>query len=303
MHSQAPSSPPSASRRSVPGYATSRAKAERGRTEIVAEDSERFARLLDLQDHDTAIDQLLHRRANLSERAELATVDSAMRALGVRRAGIAENRESMAARQSSLEEQIAASRARSAEIQRRLYGGTVTAGRELQAMDEEVRHLGRYVSELEDRELEVMEELEPVDAELSVIDSEAGSLNEKAAVLRGAIAGHETEIDADLARKRIERADVARGVPTDLVARYEQLRKRLGGTGASAPGRRILRWMPPAAARSRDRPFEEGRPRCRDLLRSVRPDTREVRPCSCSSDTVRRPAMPTVCSSGAPTRR
>jgi predicted nucleic acid-binding Zn-ribbon protein len=199
----------------------------------VAEGSERFANLLDLQEHDTAIGQLLHRRANLAERAELATVDSALRALAVRRSGVDENREVLASRQSTLEEQIGASKARSQEIQRRLYGGTVTAGRELQAMDEEVRHLGRYVTELEDRELEVMEELEPIDAELSVIDSEVDVLNSKAAELRGAIAGHETEIDADLVRQRAERARVAEVVPTDLVTRYEQLRTRLGGTGAA----------------------------------------------------------------------
>jgi predicted nucleic acid-binding Zn-ribbon protein len=199
----------------------------------VAEASERFAKILDVQDHDTAIDQLVHRRANLSDRSELATVESALRTLAAKRAAIAENRGTLAARQSSLEEQISVSRARSEEIRRRLYGGTVTAARELQAMDEEVRHLGRYVTELEDRELEVMEELEPVDAELSVIDSEAGGLEEKAAQLRGAIAELEVEIDVDLEQQRVERTRLAEGAPADLIARYEQLRSRLGGTGAA----------------------------------------------------------------------
>lgn len=199
----------------------------------MAEASERFTRLLEVQEHDTAIDRLLHRRANLAERAELATIESALRSLGARRQGVAESRGVLGARQSSLEEQITASKARSAEIQRRLYGGTVTASRELQAMDEEVRHLARYVTELEDKELEVMEELEPVDAVLSGIDSEAGALEEKAAELRAAVAGHESEIEEELTVLRGERSRSAEIVPPDSTARYEQLRKRLGGTGAA----------------------------------------------------------------------
>jgi uncharacterized protein len=200
---------------------------------IVAEASERFVHLLAVQDHDTAIDQLVHRRGSLTQRAELRAVESQMAIRGNRRSEVAEVRDDLGGRQASLEEQIGASRTRSAEIERRLYSGQVTAARDLQAMDEEVKHLARHVSELEDRELEVMEELEPVDGELAVIDADLGRLTGQADELRSSIAAQESEIDDELQRERKERAALVSEVPDELLARYEQLRRKLGGTGAA----------------------------------------------------------------------
>jgi predicted nucleic acid-binding Zn-ribbon protein len=199
----------------------------------LAEASERFVRLLAVQDHDTAIDQLVHRRGTLTQRSELAGVDGQTAALRGKRVGVAEVRDELGARQASLEEQISGSRTRSAEIEKRLYGGQVTAARDLQAMDEEVKHLARHVSELEDRELEVMEEIEPLDASLAVTDNELDRLSQDAEALRSSIAEAESEIDTELSRERAERAALAADVPDELLSRYEQLRRKLGGTGAA----------------------------------------------------------------------
>jgi uncharacterized protein len=206
---------------------------ERAGIRSVAEASERFAKLLEVQEHDTVIDQLVHRRANLEARSKLSTVESGLLALARRRAGVDETWASLAERQSSLEQQIGVSKARSDEIQRRLYGGQIIAPRDLQAMDEEVKHLARYVTELEDRELEVMEELEPVDSELAVINRETDELNSEAAQLRSRIAEQEAEIDEQLAGQRRDRGELGAEVPADLLTSYEQIRKRLGGTGAA----------------------------------------------------------------------
>lgn len=199
----------------------------------MAESSERFHRLLEVQDHDTAIDRLLHRRANLGQRAELRAVESEIAALNVNRNNVGADRDVLGASQASLEEQITASRARGSEIERRLYSGQVTAARDLQAMDEEVKHLKKHASELEDRELEVMEQLEPLDATLATMDGELALLGSQADEFRRSIAEHEAEIEGDLERERSERARLAEEVPADLLSRYEQLRTRLGGTGAA----------------------------------------------------------------------
>ncbi len=199
----------------------------------MTESSETFHRLLELQEHDTAIDQLLHRRANLGQRAELRTVDAQIASIGSKSNEVGGERDVLGTRQSALEEQIAASRSRSGEIERRLYSGQVTAARDLQAMDDEVKHLAKHVSELEDRELEVMVQLEPLDAELATMSAELAELSARAEELRRTIAEHETEIEGDLARERGDRARLAAEVPADLIARYEQLRTKLGGTGAA----------------------------------------------------------------------
>jgi hypothetical protein len=78
-----------------------------------------------------------------------------------------------------------------------------------------------------------MEELEPVDGELSVIDADLGRLSAQAEELRSSIAAQESEIDDELQRERKERAALVSEVPDELLARYEQLRRKLGGTGAA----------------------------------------------------------------------
>ncbi|HXQ60559.1 MAG TPA: hypothetical protein VN799_10680, partial [Acidimicrobiales bacterium] len=123
-----------------------------------------FERLLEVQDHDTTIDQLRHRRTALPEQAELASVEGRLAVLETRAHDIQEGRDELGGRQASLEEQIEGARTRRTELERRMFGGQISAARDLQAMDEEVKHLARRISELEDREIEIMEELEPIDA-------------------------------------------------------------------------------------------------------------------------------------------
>jgi hypothetical protein len=189
--------------------------------------------LLDVQDHDTAVDQLRHRRATLPERTELAAVVKRVGALDVRAAEVGGQRDELGTRQSTLEQQIEASRARRATLEKRLYGGTVAAARELQAMSDEVKHLARHISELEDRELEVMEVIEPLDHELGAAREERQALEADATRLRADIAKSEAALDTDIAAQLEARSAAAAGVRPDLLGRYEQLRTKLGGTGAA----------------------------------------------------------------------
>jgi predicted nucleic acid-binding Zn-ribbon protein len=192
-----------------------------------------FVRLLEVQDHDTANDQLRHRLATLPERSQLAEVQRRLAALEARVAEVQVGRDELGVRQSALEQQIEASRSRRAELERRMYGGQVSSARDLQAMDEEVKHLIRHISELEDREIEIMEALEPIDAELgaSAVHREAWCGDRDR--LRRTIAETVTTIDLDIAAQSEARVAAATTVPPDLLARYERLRTQLAGTGAA----------------------------------------------------------------------
>jgi hypothetical protein len=192
-----------------------------------------LARLLEVQDHDTVIDQIRHRRVTLPERAELAAVDRQLAALDVRTKELRQQRDELGDRQAALEHQIDASRTRREALEKRLFGGQIVASRELQAMNEEVSHLARHISELEDREIEIMEGLEPLDRELQAGDVTRDGLDADAERLRDAIATTEVALDAELAAENRARAAAASGVRGDLLARYEQLRSKLGGTGAA----------------------------------------------------------------------
>jgi hypothetical protein len=192
-----------------------------------------LARLLDVQDHDTVIDQLRHRRATLAERNDLASVDRQLGALEARTKELRLQRDELGDRQGALEHQIDASRTRRETLEKRLFSGQVVASRELQAMNEEVKHLARHITELEDREIEIMEGLEPLDRELAAGDVSRDALERDADRLRAVIAATEQTIDGELAAQNLARAAAASGVRDDLLARYEQLRSKLGGTGAA----------------------------------------------------------------------
>ena len=195
--------------------------------------TEAFDRLLEVQEHDTRVDQLRHRRASLPERAELAELESRRSGLEARTGGVRAERDELAARQANLEGQIEAARERRAELEKRLYGGQVSAARELSAMSDEVRQLGRHITELENRELEVMEALEPLDGELQAADVERDGIDTRAGELRAAIGQAEKEIEGEIEAELDARRPLAEGVPSDLLSRYEGLRRKLGGTGAA----------------------------------------------------------------------
>jgi predicted nucleic acid-binding Zn-ribbon protein len=194
---------------------------------------ESFTRLLVVQDLDTLITQLAHRREVLAERAGLTGLEAELEALGSERVKLAEQLAVLAATQKDLEAQISTVNERSGGIEKRMYAARGSSTRDLQAMDEEVRHLSQRRSELEDEELVAMVEQEPIDAALSALAARAAPVEEKVRDLRGEVARGQSEIDAELRTATAARAAEAAQLPGALAERYEALRTRLKGTGAA----------------------------------------------------------------------
>lgn len=189
--------------------------------------------LLQVQDLDTALDQHRHRRAALPERAELASLHDQVAGLNERLTVACVARDEVAGRQRALEDSLAATEARAAEISKRLYGGTVSATRELQAMATEVDVLNGRASDLESRVLELMEGREPLDADVAGIEGQKASLLRAAVALGAVLAEREAVIDAEVDDLSGQRAAASAQVPDDLLATYARLRQRLGGVGAA----------------------------------------------------------------------
>ena len=112
--------------------------------------------LLAVQDLDTSLTQLQHRRDALPETSGLRAAEAELTALEARRADATRRRAALAAAQKALEEQIAGITERRDGIEKRMYAATGAAGRDLQAMNDEVRHLTERRAELEEEELESM---------------------------------------------------------------------------------------------------------------------------------------------------
>lgn len=192
-----------------------------------------FDALLEVQGHDTASDQLHHRRVHLPERTELAAAADEARAVTAELGRAQTRRDDVLGRQSALEESVTAADQRIAEIDGRLYSGQVTATRDILAMTAEIESLKARRSSLEDEVLATMEEDEPLADEVARLQARLADLEVDAGRLRAAIAAAEREVDAELAKVAEARAAEAARVPADLMANYERLRSSLGGVGAA----------------------------------------------------------------------
>lgn len=199
----------------------------------MATSSETLEALLSVQDLDTALDQWHHRRASLPERGQLAAIDGQLAELEIRLAAAQAGRDEAAGRQQALEDGLNATEARAGEVHRRLYGGTVSATRELQAMAADLDALHARASDFESRALEVMEELEPLDADVAAIEAGKGSLLAARAELEDKLRVGEIAVDAEIDAHNAMRAMAAANVPDELMTTYAQLRRRLGGVGAA----------------------------------------------------------------------
>ena len=142
-------------------------------------------------------------------------------------------RDAVGERQSQLEEEVGSLDARVQEIERRLYSGTVSASRELQAMSTEVTSVKRHRSALEDEVLVAMEEGEPLSRQVQTLEAERDQLDVESEGLRTALVEAEVAIDAETEVELAARASAAEVVPAELMRTYERLRDSLGGVGAA----------------------------------------------------------------------
>ena len=192
-----------------------------------------FDRLLALQGRDTVIDQLAHRLLSLPERGALEEVTSRRATTEAALTEVARQVDDLSGRQRELEEQITAATDRRHELERRMRTGTGYSTRDLQTMDHEVNQLARHQASLEEHELALVEEEDPLDTVLAEHRAEFEELVREAERLEAAIAQAEVAIARDTEAAQAARDELAAGLPSDLVARYEAIRRRRGGVGAA----------------------------------------------------------------------
>jgi len=194
---------------------------------------EELETLLLLQERDTTLDQLRHRRETLPERAELNARAAALARTEAERAEVAQRQRTVQAEEKRIDDEAQAVGERAAEVNKVLYSGTVSSPRELQAMQADVEMLQRRRSDLEDEELEVMERREALDTELATLDGTVASLQAEIAELRTRIVAAEADVDAEIAHEVQARADLAAGVADALLRDYERRRTQNRGAGAA----------------------------------------------------------------------
>jgi predicted nucleic acid-binding Zn-ribbon protein len=189
-------------------------------------------RLLEVQDADTALAQLAHRRNTLPELAALA--ERAERAGQLHNDAIdVETRVAdLADEQRRLENEVDTVRTRASRDEQRMQAGGLPA-KELEGLQHELTTLARRQSSLEDELLEVMDQREQAEAELAGINGSRGGLDAERAQLEASRDGAFAEIDSAATDRARERDSAASTLPADLLALYEKAREHGGGVGAA----------------------------------------------------------------------
>ncbi|ADD44457.1 zinc ribbon domain-containing protein [Stackebrandtia nassauensis] len=181
-------------------------------------------RLLDLQQADTSLTQLAHRRANLPEEAEIVTLRQQVNELADRAGSNEATVGDLDRDIAKVEREIDQVRRRADTDRERQASGKL-GPKELEGIAHELETLARRQSELEDQELDLMEQREQKQA---AAEADARDLADK----RTALAEIEKRrdealaaIDAELAAERSTREGISVDIPEDLRKLYEKIRR------------------------------------------------------------------------------
>lgn len=204
-----------------------------GKEPILNADPAEQLRLLDLQELDTALDRLRHRRANLAEQARVDELATRSRVLVDRVTALQVEVADVTLEQRKADQDVERVRDRAAKDATLLDSGTILDPKQLTHLQSEIASLSRRQSELEDVEIEIMERLEQAEHRLRdlLIDKEA---------LDAELAQAQSSRDAALAELAVGEADLladreslAATIDTKLREFYEKLRGEYSGVGAA----------------------------------------------------------------------
>jgi predicted nucleic acid-binding Zn-ribbon protein len=189
--------------------------------------------LLVLQEHDAALDRLTHRRETLPERAVLARNEAEAATLAAQIRAVTAQRDELAQEEKRLDDEASSLREKAGEVEAKMYSGTVSSPRELQAMQADVDQLRRHERTLEGRELELMESLEPIDAELVRLGTQRATIAAERKAVGATLENAEGAIDEEIAEEQKARDALAGDLEPALIAEYERRRARAQGVGVA----------------------------------------------------------------------
>lgn len=188
------------------------------------------AELLLLQDTDLALDKALARLSEieiaLGESDELL---SAREAAAEKAAAVA----ALRAQQKDLELAADEVRGKAAEIEKKLYGGTVKNPKELQDYDAELRNLKEVTRKRDDDVLALLMQVEDADAERQAADTVVSEIEAEWRASQDQLLAEKASIEPEAARLKAERDTKAVDVDRRLIGLYDLLRERRGGTAVA----------------------------------------------------------------------
>lgn len=193
-----------------------------------------FAPLLELQLIDTHLTQANHKMATLPERAALQAVEERAAAHRAVVAAVEAQRHAVQLEQKRFEDELATLEAKLAREDAKLYSGTIQTAKELQSINDEVTSLKHRQSDFEDRILEALDRLEPLDAQLAEHATTSAALDEADRTATAALAEAEAAAQADIDATEAQRAAFVAGIAPEHLALYDKLRHNVSGNAVAA---------------------------------------------------------------------
>ncbi len=189
-------------------------------------------RLLDLQEIDTTLTQLAHRKRTLPQISALNALARDIANLDQDRVRAQVAVDDIDRDIARLEKDVEQVRARADKDRTRLEAGSGPA-RELEALQHELASLARRQSELEDSELEFMEQRENAETELGTIATRLDEARTQREALEAERDAALAELAADEERQTTARGPLSAELPADLVSLYDKIRESSGGVGVA----------------------------------------------------------------------
>ncbi len=184
--------------------------------------------LLDLQDVDLTIDRLIHQRQTLPELTTYQEAAGRRERLEEIRVGKAAELRSLELDLDKAEGELELIEIKLKESETRLFAGGMS-GRETEQKRLEVQSLRGQQSALEDRVLALIDQVDPVRAEVGRLDSQLSTTGQEVAGLEGVIAAAWRQIDAQIGRQEESKREITATISPELIGLYEQLRKSKEG--------------------------------------------------------------------------
>jgi uncharacterized protein len=186
-------------------------------------------RLLELQNLDTTLTQLHHRRGHLPEHTRTIEADQTIAKITSDTAVTRAAHTDLSKKMQALETQVHDLDVRIEHLNSQMFGDASRSPRDLQAIEADIASVKKHRSELEDAELTLIESFEPLDVVISKADAEIDGLQKEKTELAGAIIRAQSEIDAAAAGHIVERSAIAATIDEADMKLYDTIRKNNKG--------------------------------------------------------------------------
>lgn len=189
--------------------------------------------ILDLQTLDIKADQLQHNLDAIPEAAELKELEEALAEKHAAKKIVFDERHILEREEKRIEDELSSTEEKIKRENGKLFDGTMTGRRELEMLQTEIASLKRRTSELETQGLDLLDQVDPLDATLEGMDAELFDSQEQADSLRGVIATTSADLSGELKAVLAPRSELAASIGPKLLKEYEALRSHRGGVVVS----------------------------------------------------------------------